>query len=507
MHALLPLLFSLAAALPAEDRKYDPDAHAKAIAPFIEARTFAVVHLDLTQLDAEALAERFAALKAPAEQTAAVRATLSRVHDLTKVGARDAYLIFSLADLPERPPFLVFPVRGEASKALAGQLRKFDGIPRELGVADFEGALVLAEAQTVKRLRELRPEPQPRPEFAKAFAVAGPGFFHAVAVPTTDLPRIAEELLPTLPPELGGGSIKVLTRGVKAVVLAIEPPPKMRLRLVVQAADKEAAKALHELFQRVVALAAKSEVGRGRPGIDKLLEALSPTLEGDRLMLSMDEEQFVKTFAEPVQRLREAAARVQSMNNMKQIGLAMHNHLDVFKRFPTPAIYGKGDKPLLSWRVQLLPFLDENELYKQFHLDEPWDSEHNKKLIAKMPRVYESTADNKLAKEGKTTYLVPLGKETMFPGGKGVRIQDVTDGTSNTIMLVDAADDKAVIWTKPDDLEIDPKDPHKGLALRASDNYLALFADGSVRGLPKKIDKNTLWALFTMAGGEVVNIP
>ncbi len=90
-----------------------------------------------------------------------------------------------------------------------------------------------------------------------------------------------------------------------------------------------------------------------------------------------------------VQQAREAARRTQADNHLKQIGLAMHNFHDVNNKLPAQANY-EGKKPLLSWRVHLLPYLGEAELYNEFHLDEPWDSPHNKKLIEKMPQVYKN---------------------------------------------------------------------------------------------------------------------
>ena len=86
----------------------------------------------------------------------------------------------------------------------------------------------------------------------------------------------------------------------------------------------------------------------------------------------------------------DAARRAQSMNNLKQFALAMHNYHDTNGKFPAASSFDKDGKPLLSWRVHVLPYLEQAELYKQFHLDEPWDSEHNKKLIEKMPNVLAS---------------------------------------------------------------------------------------------------------------------
>ena len=112
---------------------------------------------------------------------------------------------------------------------------------------------------------------------------------------------------------------------------------------------------------------------------------------------------------------RSAARRMQSSNQLKQIALAMHNYAQANRKFPPAYTSDKDGKPLLSWRVLILPFVEQDGLYKQFHLDEPWDSEHNKKLIANMPSTYKSPG-SKVSGEGKTNYLTVRGKNTIFPG-------------------------------------------------------------------------------------------
>jgi hypothetical protein len=212
-----------------------------------------------------------------------------------------------------------------------------------------------------------------------------------------------------------------------------------------------------------------------------------------------------------VQAAREAARRTQSANNLKQIALAMHNFHDTYARLPAAYNKSKEGKPLLSWRVHILPFIEQQELYRQFKLDEPWDSEHNKTLIAKMPKVYQSP--NSTAGPGKTVYLTVRGDKMLFTAPSsdamptGIGIAQVTDGTSNTIMVVEANDDSAVIWTKPDDFVPNEADPLKGLLGLRPGGFMAALADSSVRIISDKIEPKMLMRLFIRADGEVVHIP
>lgn len=201
---------------------------------------------------------------------------------------------------------------------------------------------------------------------------------------------------------------------------------------------------------------------------------------------------------------RADAGDRKSLNNMKQIGLALHNYHDRFNRFPAPASLGKDDKKLLSWRVAILPYIDQQELYDQFHLDEPWDSDHNKKLIEKMPDVFRSPGQK--GDKGTTVYLAADGKQSVFEGPKPIGLRSIIDGSSNTIIVVEADDDRAVIWTKPEDLKYDVEKPLTGLGKMTPKGFLALMCDGSVQRIPLDTSLDDIRALFTKDGRETVNL-
>jgi hypothetical protein len=200
------------------------------------------------------------------------------------------------------------------------------------------------------------------------------------------------------------------------------------------------------------------------------------------------------------------------MNNLKQIGLALHNFHDTYRGFPAAYSIDEDKKPQLSWRVFLLPFVEEAALYNEFRLDEPWDSEHNRALIARMPAVYRGPGSE--LEEGKTNYVAPRGERTILVAPNedqvgravplGTRMRDVLDGTSNTIAVVEANDESAVIWTKPDDWEYDEQDPIDGLLGLREGGFMALLTDGSVRFISALVDPRMLNALFTRDGGEPI---
>ena len=197
-----------------------------------------------------------------------------------------------------------------------------------------------------------------------------------------------------------------------------------------------------------------------------------------------------------------AASRAQSVNNLKQIGLAMHNYASVHGSLPPAAVCDKKGKPLLSWRVLVLPYLEQQALYMKFKLDEPWDSEHNKKLIAQMPPTYK-LPEVPTTRPNETHYRVFVGNDALFTYIKGPKFADISDGLSNTIIIVTAKD--SVPWTKPDELEFDPeKDMTKLLGFLMDKKCAIGFADGSVRTFDNTLGKVKLNAMITKSGGEVV---
>ena len=197
---------------------------------------------------------------------------------------------------------------------------------------------------------------------------------------------------------------------------------------------------------------------------------------------------------------------ISSMNNMKQLGLGLMNYHDAMNAFPAAAAGQKPKQPPVSWRVLVLPYVEQEALYKQYHFDEPWDSENNKKLIPLMPKVF-SAPGSKKASDGKTNYLAVVGDAYALAADKGRRLQEITDGTSNTILLVEASDEKAVPWTKPDDFTPDKTKPITGLIGLRRGSFLALAADGACHVVPGDVEAATLNALFTRAGGEAVPFP
>ena len=168
--------------------------------------------------------------------------------------------------------------------------------------------------------------------------------------------------------------------------------------------------------------------------------------------------------------------RVMLKNKLKQVGLGFHNMESAFG-YIEPAKVDQAGKPLLSWRVMALPYLEYNLLYQKFKTDEPWDSDHNKKVVADnpMPEVYELVKGKPNAKK-QTHMQVFTGDQALFAVIRRTAFTKISDGLSNTLMAAVAA--KPVPWAKPDDMAYDPKRDPRPLLLKTPSGYLTLSPTG-----------------------------
>jgi hypothetical protein len=213
------------------------------------------------------------------------------------------------------------------------------------------------------------------------------------------------------------------------------------------------------------------------------------TLERDPTVEKLD----LKKIAGPRQKAQEAPIdRQTSARNLLKLALAMHLYHEKHSCFPPATLADKDGKPLLSWRVALLPYLDEENLYNEFKLDEPWDSKHNKELLAKMPPVF--------GVDGKETfYQVFTGPDTVFDGPKGLQRSDITNRLDNTILVVECA--KTVPWTKPEDFVYDAAKPvPKVGSLFPNGFHMAPANCESVQFIPASIGEKKLRAMISRKG-------
>ncbi|HMP59727.1 MAG TPA: DUF1559 domain-containing protein [Gemmatales bacterium] len=274
------------------------------------------------------------------------------------------------------------------------------------------------------------------------------------------------------------------------------------------------------------ARAAMPNVSKLTAGVAAALDHTRITQNGNEVALVLEievpEEVLKRALLEAVLRVRGAAETMMRGSNLRHIVVAMHMFHNDYSRMPSNYCDPQG-KPLLSWRVALLPYMEQNALYQKFKIDEPWDSPNNKPLIAEMPKFYQVPGTS--TPVGQTHIQVFVGAPQyqgqfapIFRSGGRQRLtlnQIVNlDGASNTLCVVEAT--HPVIWTKPDDIVIDADiddlaKPGPALGALADDpHFVAAFADGSVRVFRRSLPdaakyKRILRALVGVADGEAVD--
>jgi hypothetical protein len=224
----------------------------------------------------------------------------------------------------------------------------------------------------------------------------------------------------------------------------------------------------------------------------------------------------------PVQRrAREPARRSQCHNQLKQIVLGLHTYHDVYGCFPPAYVPGPDGKPWHSWRVLILPFIEQQSLYEQYDFGEPWDGPNNSKLAGRKPDIYNCPSDRDSHGSAVTNYVAVVGAKAAWAGREPLDFGDFPDGTSSTIIVVEVAD-SGIHWMEPRDLSFE--EARRGInapgRARLSSHHAldhgyfyhdepgvdVAMVDGSVRFLADWLDQPTLEAMLTIDGTEQIDL-
>jgi len=207
-----------------------------------------------------------------------------------------------------------------------------------------------------------------------------------------------------------------------------------------------------------------------------------------------------------VQGAREAARSTSCQNNLKQIGLALHNYHDVYRTMPPAVVTDENGRAMHSWRIFILPFLEADYIHSQYRFDEPWDSPNNSQFANQCPEVFRCPSDpNNTSNCG---YRVVMGKNTAWQENKAMGFRDITDGTSNTIAVVEVSNYQSN-WMDPNELQMDSipmaiNSPAGGIGSHHPDTVNILMFDASVRRLSEQLDPETLKLLLEHQDGKVI---
>ncbi len=211
----------------------------------------------------------------------------------------------------------------------------------------------------------------------------------------------------------------------------------------------------------------------------------------------------------------QAANRIQCNNNLRQIAFALQSYQETYDSLPPAYVAADDGTPMHSWRVLILPFLDQQQLYDQYRFDEPWDGPNNRKLAERIPSAFQcpnyafgrwGRSNAKHENKTLTAYVVLSGENTPFPGSHTLKPEEIRDGLSDTLLVVELDNESGVPWTSPQDIDpegfcriLNDKNPRKK---QHPGGVNAAFADGNVRFLKNSIDPNFVMKISTASGGE-----
>lgn len=240
---------------------------------------------------------------------------------------------------------------------------------------------------------------------------------------------------------------------------------------------------------------AKKAAGNARPSPPATTKAAGQTSPPSQSGTALE---LLQRAPIPAQPLNLVQRRKRTLENLTRIGAAIKQYVhDNHSLFPKALCDTRGN-PVLSWRVALLPYLGHQELYNQFRLHEPWDSPHNQALCEFIPAEFQSPERF----DTKTNYLVVEGSSTPFHAKFGVPLVRVEDGLANTVAVVEADEESAVPWTRPQDLKYTIQAVRDHLGHLRQDGFFVAWCDGTISRVTKEANGSDLQAIFTYESGD-----
>jgi hypothetical protein len=424
-------------------------------------------------------------------------------------------------------------------------------------VSDDKRTLIMAQPEAV--MKKLLDEPGDAPALAHELVELGDHDVAVVALTDSDEKRkqlmaAAQAMMPTKykeekweeskkgsPPEVEmiqdplPPQVKSMLEKLNSLHAYADLSGDTLVNVKVDLTDEESAKQMNEMVGGVVGMGrmmapdlipdaaeefaggdpvATEEMAQKMTGIVKeTFNSISAEASGTTFTINIARPDYFDDLPELIEegmaQAEKAAKKNAEINNLRQIGLAIRNYELRRGSFPTDIVAEDGT-PLLSWRVRILPYLEEQVLYDQFRLDEPWDSPHNIELSKTAMGAFATPG---VEESNKTSIMVFTGDGAPFGGQKateegyrGPRMRDIEDGMGWTIAVVNAGPEKAVIWAKPGDLTFNPEDPMSEMGTPPAGGFPAVFFDGHAKRIPADIDPKALAAQITHASADGADV-
>ncbi|MDE0864835.1 MAG: DUF1559 domain-containing protein [Rubripirellula sp.] len=472
-----------------------------ALERFIEPKSCIVAEIDIDQIDTDETLSVIRTVTGDRLAPAVTHMIDEGFSILRRTGVHRGYVIASPASLVRGSPVVVLPCNqpDELQSMLQSFAKKHlpPSVGRDLltitkapaSESDGPSFVLLGTGEAVQHAIDATGTL--RPDFADPLAAKN-HLAHTMIVSLA--PETRRDLMAFWPSRMPARfpvqfSPRRMVEDIDRVVISADLPPNPALQVRVTAQNAEAAKRVGNTTEKLLSL-----TGPFRQNIHV-------EYDGSEVHVSTDLQPLLQALGQLVAASSQNANQLQNRRNLIQVGLAIHHYADVQRHLPPRCFTDPASKPLHSWRVAILPFLEQRAVYDSLNLKEPWNSPENQNPAAIMIPIYANDA----AGLGRTTLRAPVMKGSLWQGnGPPKQFRDITDGTPNTIAVIDAPKSAATAWANPEPWIISAEDPMSDI-FGDRDAFTALFLDGSVVTFKKSgMTNERLRAMLTIAASDEI---